>query len=148
MEKLDKRSPLSSAYQEFFFEVRAGELQWNSFSNNDSMSAQLNPWQYSEELLELQDELNKLFWQLAETTLTDRQFEIIKLACTDLTQMEMADKLHVNRSSITKSLFGNKDYVKQKTYGGAVPKMKKYIKKNKEIQELLVKINELQEEIF
>ncbi len=76
--------------------------------------------------MNLKESLKKEFWRIVNTQLTSRQREVITLVCDGYTQTEIAKKLKVNQSSITKSINGNCDYKnKKRVYGGAKRKMKK-----------------------
>lgn len=76
------------------------------FSNEDGISNKLNPYQYDERILELEEQLKKEFWRIVNDLLTPRQRDVIRLAADGYTQMEIARLLSVNQSSITKSLNG------------------------------------------
>jgi DNA-binding CsgD family transcriptional regulator len=114
-----------------------------SFCNEDSISARLNPFDYNEDLIELEDQLKKEFWRVVDTLLTSRQREVIRLYADGYTQMEIAKMLNVNQSSITKSLNGNVDYKNgKKVYGGARKKIRKIIENDDKIKDILQKMSE------
>ncbi len=115
-----------------------------SFSNDDSIYSRLNPFDYNEDLLDLEDELKKEFWRIVDDLLTPRQKAVLKLASEGLTQMEIAKKLKVNQSSITKSLNGNVDYKNgKKVYGGSKKKILKIIENDEKIKLILNKMQEI-----
>jgi DNA-binding CsgD family transcriptional regulator len=115
-----------------------------AFCNEDSISARLNPFEYNEDLIELEDQLKKEFWRVVDTLLTSRQREVIRLYADGYTQMEIAKMLNVNQSSITKSLNGNVDYKNGKVvYGGAKKKIRKILEHDDAIKEILVKMEEI-----
>lgn len=145
---MSERPNRSDSYQYRICEVNCSDAMMNAFTNDQGIYAHLNPYHYNEEYLILKDELKKEFWKLAEEVCTERQFEIMKMLCGGMTQMEIADKLGVNQSSITKSLNGNIDYARSTTrvYGGLIKKLKKHIENHKRIQEILEKMCDLQEE--
>ena len=144
---MEKRKNRSDSYQYVLLETVCSNDMMEAFSNNDSISARLNPFQYNEDLLELEDQLKKEFWRVINTLLTPRQKEVIKLYSDGYTQMEIAKMLNVNQSSITKSLNGNVDYKNGKRiYGGAKKKIKKIIENDDRIKEILNKMSELREE--
>jgi predicted transcriptional regulator len=144
---MEKRKNRSDHYQYILLETVCSNDMMEAFSNNDSISARLNPFQYNEDLLELEDQLKKEFWRVINTLLTPRQKEVIKLYSDGYTQMEIAKMLNVNQSSITKSLNGNVDYKNGKRiYGGAKKKIKKIIENDEKIKEILNKMSELREE--
>lgn len=118
-----------------------------AFSNEDSICHRLNPFEYNEELLDLEDQLKVEFWRIVNTLLTPRQKEVIKLYADGYTQMEIAKMLNVNQSSITKSLNGNVDYKNgKKVYGGAKKKINKIIENDDKIKEILTKMATLRNE--
>ena len=121
-----KRQTRSDHYQWLIVETVCSNEMMEAFSNEDSIYNRLNPFQYNEDLLELEDELKVEFWRIVDTLLTARQRQVIKLCSDGYTQMEIAEMLNVNQSSITKSLNGNVDYKNGKvTYGGTKKKIKK-----------------------
>ena len=118
-----------------------------SFCNEDSISARLNPFDYNENLIELEDQLKKEFWRVVDTLLTPRQREVIRLYADGYTQMEIAKMLNVNQSSITKSLNGNVDYKNgKKIYGGARKKIRKIIENDEKIKEILAEMQACKDE--
>lgn len=107
----------------------------------------LDPFHYEDEVDRLQERLKEKFWEVVDKVLTSRQAEVIKMYCNNSTQMEIAKKLGVNQSSITKSIHGNVDYKKGKrTYGGALKKIEKSIMQDQEVKDILKRIMELREE--
>jgi predicted DNA-binding protein YlxM (UPF0122 family) len=119
-----------------------------AFSNQDAIYNRLNPFAYNEDLMDLEDQLKIEFWRIVET-LTDRQKEVIRLYADGYTQMEIAKKLKVNQSSITKSLNGNVDYKdksKKKIYGGASKRLRRIIDTDNRIKNILDRINEVRAE--
>lgn len=144
----DKRGHRSDKYQVFFHEVPCTSEFMDSFDNTHSMEHHLNPYAYNEDLMDLEEELRKVFWAQADEIMTPRQKAVFHMYADGYTQMEIADILGVNQSSITKSLRGNTDYYhgNAKVYGGVMKKLKKLVCESNEIQELLRQINELKEE--
>jgi DNA-binding CsgD family transcriptional regulator len=118
-----------------------------AFCNEDSIYNRLNPFEYNEDLMDLEDQLKKEFWRVVDTLLTPRQREVIRLYADGYTQMEIAKMLNVNQSSITKSLNGNVDYKNgKKIYGGARKKIRKIIENDEKIKEILDKMVEARAE--
>lgn len=143
---MDRTKNRSDKYQHLLLESQHSPEMMAEFSNDDSMYSRLNPFGYNEEILELKDKLRAAFWRIVETQLTQRQKEVIRLYAEGYTQIEIAKKLNVNQSSITKSINGNCDYRNgRRVYGGARKKLKKIADKDPEIQEILKKISELTE---
>ena len=62
--------------------------------------------------------------------------------------MEIAKKLKVNQSSITKSLHGNVDYHSngKTVYGGSKKKLNKIIQNDPKILDILQRMNKIREE--
>ncbi len=140
---MDKRSCRSAGYQHVLLEISCSNDMMTAFTNEDSIGNRLCPFSYDETVLELEDKLKEEFWRLVEK-LTPRQKEVIRLYADGLTQMEIAKKLGVNQSSITKSIHGNVDYKKgRKVYGGSSKRLKKIIDVDPKIKEILDKISEL-----
>ncbi len=143
---MTKRQNRSDRYQWVLLETVCSNDMMEAFCNEDSISARLNPFQYNEDLIELEEQLNKEFWRIVDNLLTDRQRQVIRLYADGYTQMEIAKMLNVNQSSITKSLNGNVDYKNgKKIYGGARKKIKKIVENDEKIKEILSKMHELRE---
>lgn len=144
-----ERPNRSDRYQWVLLETVCSNEMLESFCNDDSISARLNPFTYDEGLLELEDQLKVEFWRVVDTLLTPRQREVIRLYADGYTQMEIAKMLNVNQSSITKSLNGNVDYKNgKKIYGGARKKIRKIIENDEAIKDILEKMSELRENKF
>lgn len=142
-----ERKNRSDRYQYILVESSCSPEMMCEFAESDSIRSRLDPWGYNEELLDLKDQLRIEFWRLVETKLTNRQREVIRLYADGLTQIEIAKKLNVNQSSITKSINGNCDYRNGKRiYGGAKKKLGKLIELDPKIQEILSKIANIQED--
>ena len=140
---MNKRQNRSDKYQWILLETVCSNDMMESFCNEDSISARLNPFDYNEDLIELEDQLKKEFWRVVDTLLTSRQREVIRLYADGYTQMEIAKMLNVNQSSITKSLNGNVDYKNgKKVYGGARKKIRKIIENDDKIKDILQKMSE------
>ena len=141
---MDRTKNRSDRYQYVLVESACSPEMLTEISDSASIYSQLNPFGYNEELLDLKDQLKALFWKMVEEKLTPRQREVLKLYCDGLTQTEIANVLHVNQSSITKSMNGNCDYKKgRRIYGGSKTRLKKLAESNTEIQEVLALIAEL-----
>ena len=144
-----ERPNRSDRYQYIINEVTVSDSYLESFDNSHSISHCLNPFEYSEEYLELKDELKKEFWKLAEEVCTPRQLDVMKMLAAGMTQMEIANKLGVNQSSVTKSLNGNIDYnsvTGTKVYGGLIKKLKRHVEDHAKIQEILDRMGDLVEQ--
>ena len=144
---INKRSNRSDKYQWVLLETVCSNEMMETFCNEDSIYNRLNPFEYNENLIELEEQLKKEFWRVVDTLLTPRQREVIRLYADGYTQMEIAKMLNVNQSSITKSLNGNVDYKNgKKVYGGAKKKINKIIQSDEKIMEILRKMSEVRSE--
>lgn len=147
-----KKTNRSDKYQYLILETSCSNDMLESFSNDDSIHNRLNPFHYDERVLDLEEQLTKELWRLINSSLTPRQISVIQFTAEGKTQVEIAKKLNVNQSSITKSLNGNVDYKKNgtkktaKSYGGSKRRLLKLAETDEKIQELLKKIQELREE--
>jgi DNA-directed RNA polymerase specialized sigma subunit len=103
------RKNRSDSYQPIFTEVPYSHDMMVEFAEEDGLSVSRDSEAY-EEFLDCKERLVAAFWRLVNNDLTSRQKEVIHLYCQRLTQTEIAKKLNVNQSSITKSLNGNCDY--------------------------------------
>jgi DNA-directed RNA polymerase specialized sigma subunit len=146
---INNRVNRSNRYQYLLLETVCSNDMMEAFSNQESIGFRIDPFKHEEEIIDLQEELKKEFWNVVEECLTDRQKQVIKLVCGNKTQMEIAKILGVNQSSITKSLHGNVDYKNgRKVYGGASRKIIKSLETNEKVQKILDRINELREEKY
>lgn len=145
--KTDRTKNRSDRYQWVLIESPCSPEMLTEFSDSNDIVGQLNPFAYNEEELELKDKLKECFWRLVNTKLTERQREVITLYCQKYTQTEIAKKLNVNQSSITKSINGNSDYRKneKKTYGGTIKKLKKLSEQDDEIKAIISRLSEISE---
>lgn len=144
-----KNSTRSSKYQNLFLEASYSNDMMEAFSNEDSIQGRLNPWNYNEELMDLEDQLKVEFWRIVDTLLTPRQKEVLTLTAEGYTQMEIAKRLGVNQSSIVKSLSGNSSYRNnndKKVYGGARKKIRKIIEDDEAVKSILNRMAEIREE--
>jgi RNA polymerase sigma factor (sigma-70 family) len=143
----NKRQNRSDRYQWVLLETVCSNDMMEAFCNEDSISARLNPFEYNENLMELEEQLKKEFWRVVDTLLTPRQKQVIRLYADGYTQMEIAKMLNVNQSSITKSLNGNVDYKNgKKVYGGARKKIKKIIEMDDKIKSILEQMQAVRDE--
>lgn len=143
---MERRRTRSDSYQWILLETVCSNDMMEAFPNEDSISAKLNPHQYNENLMDLEDQLKVEFWRIVNTLLTPRQKQVIRLYADGYTQMEIAKMLNVNQSSITKSLNGNVDYKNgKKVYGGAKKKLNKIMENDEKIMEILQKMKEIRD---
>ena len=148
----DKRPARSQAYQYLICEIQVEDKYLALYDNSRSIESHLNPYLYNEDYLELEDKLKSKTWNLIDKICTKRQLEILKLTIDGYGQQEIAKILGCNQSSVTKSLNGNKSYYDRKgrhvnkSYGGSLKKIRKAISEDKEIQDILLAMNEILEE--
>ena len=136
----------SDRYQHVLVESSCSPDMLTEFSDARGITGVLNSGFYNEELLDLKEQLVAAFWRIIKTKLTPRQCEVIELYAQGLTQTEIAKKLNVNQSSITKSINGNCDYRNgKKIYGGAKKKLRRIAAQDPEIQEIIQQMSEIQE---
>ena len=98
-DSFNRRKNRSDHYQYILLETACSNDMMEAFCNEDSISARLNPFEYNEDLIELEEQLKKEFWRVVDTLLTSRQREVIRLYADGYTQMEIAKVLGVNQSS-------------------------------------------------
>jgi predicted DNA-binding protein YlxM (UPF0122 family) len=154
----EKRSNRSDHYQHLLVETAWPNEMLESFSNEESVYKRLNPFSYNDKIAELEDELKREFWRIVNEHLTERQRQVVRYYADGYTQQEIAGKLQVNQSSITKSLNGNVDYKHvstdknggmkktKKIYGGIKKRIRKLIEQDVKIREILQKISDLRDE--
>jgi len=135
---MGKKTNRSNGYQHLFAEQPYSNEMMAEFSEAQGLVENYSP-EDREQLLVLREELRLAFWRLAKDNLTARQYQVIELLAQGFTQIEIAKKLGVNQSSITKSVNGNCDYrnQKRKVYGGVKKRMKKLATQDLEIQEIM-----------
>jgi len=141
----------SSGYQQLFNEIMFSHDMLSSFSNDDSISNRLCPYQYDERLLDLEDQLRDEFWRIVESeALTDKQRDVIvMIGKKGMTQQEIAKERRCNQSSINKSLNGSALYEDGKattSYGGSYRKLQEAVFADDKIKDILAKLAELREE--
>ncbi|HVI40222.1 MAG TPA: LuxR C-terminal-related transcriptional regulator [Anaerovoracaceae bacterium] len=147
MDGRDFKKNRSDRYQWVLVEAPCSPEMLTEFSDAQSIGGKLNHYIYNEELYDLQERLKDAFWRIIDTQLTQRQREVLRLYADGYTQIEIAKKLKVNQSSITKSINGNCDYRNgKKIYGGAKKKLKRIASKDPEIQAILKRIAEIQDD--
>lgn len=147
MKKRDFSRNRSDQYQPLFQESTTSPDVLTELSNSRGMNCLLNGDSYNECLMELKEKLRLALWRLVDTKLTARQREVLHLHVDGYTQTEIAKRLGVNQSSITKSIHGNCDYKNGKRmYGGAKKKLKKLSMLDPEIIMILSQIADLQDD--
>ena len=142
----------SDKYQHLLVETPSSPDMLTEFADFRGLTGQLNAAAYNEEMYELKTLLKAERWKLIEEKLTPRQREVIEYLASGMTQIEVAKKLGVNQSSITKSVNGNCDYGNKKrgkkVYGGAKKKLRRHQAQSDEIQAILDRMAEIQSEMY
>lgn len=92
-----KRPTRSQQYQHLLVEKAFSHEMLEGFSDDESMYKKLNPFNYDERILVLEDQLKERFWEIINANLTERQLEIVNLLKSGATQSETAKKLGVNQ---------------------------------------------------
>lgn len=146
-DRVDRSKNRSDHYQPLFAELSCAPETLAEYSDSRGLTWQNYSEDSKEELLDLKERLLKAFWRIVDTQLTGRQREVLKLSAQGLTQIEIAKKLNVNQSSVTKSIHGNTDYRNGKRiYGGAKKKLCRIAAKDVEIQEIFKRMAEINSE--
>jgi|ERR1019366_2614968 RNA polymerase sigma factor (sigma-70 family) len=147
----NRRSPRSQQYQPLFNEISVAPDLLDSFSSQDNLYKRLNPWDYSEAILDLEEQLRKEFWRIIEDNLSEKQQTLVKLIAKGLTQQEVAKILGINQSSASKNLTGSKEKLPDGTtrmYGGISRKLRIAMENDKVIKDLLAKISDLRDDTW
>jgi len=143
---VDRSKNRSDRYQSLFAELPYSNEMMSQLAEQEGVLTRNDP-ELRERYLEAKERLRLAFWRLVDDQLTERQREVMKLYCAGFTQIEIARKLNVNQSSITKSINGNCDYRNGKRiYGGAKKKLRRLAEKDKEIQGILAELVEINSE--
>lgn len=142
---MEKRPNRSDQYQHLFSEIMYSHEMLSGFSNHEGISSRLCPYQYDEQLLDLQDRLKDEFWRVVKESLSERQGEIIRLIGKEgKTQAEAGKAMGNNQSSINKALLGSSKGDNPPT--GSYAKLREAVFADPVIITILAKIEELQEE--
>lgn len=140
------RQNRSNSYQWLYAEKSFPHEMLDLFSNDDSIHKRLNPFTYNEEAEELMEQLRKEFWRLVKL-LPPKQQKIVKLTAQGFTQIEIAKKLKINQSSVTKQLHSRPtDPNSKKGNIGIIYKIQLLATKDPDILEILKKLSELRED--
>lgn len=143
---IDRNKNRSDSYQYILIESPCSPDILTEVADAEGVHSRLNAFGYNEELLDLKEKLKEEFWRLVDENLTERQVEVLHLVAVGKTQTEIAKKLGVNQSSITKSINGNCDYRSDKgkrSYGGSLKRISKLVATDKVIQQILNRIQEI-----
>ena len=89
-------------------------------------------------------ELIRAWWRIVDCHLTERQRYVLRCTAAGMKQTEIAKRLDVNQSSITKSINGNVQYSGRFAglkYGGAARKVQSIAADDPEIQSIVRQLN-------
>ena len=140
---INRKKNRSDIYQPMYTELPHSNEMMAEFSNTQGLVENYSP-EDKERLLDLREQLAVEARRLIKEHLTDRQREVVELCVEGYTQIEIAKKLNVNQSSVTKSLNGNCDYRNgRRVYGGSKRKMRKLSENDDKIKEILAEIAEI-----
>lgn len=141
---MDRTKNRSDRYQSLFAELSFSNDMMAEFAEAQGGTSIALTDEENEELLDLKDALLVEFWRLVDTELTERQAEVLHLCAEGLTQIEIAKKLKVNQSSITKSINGNCDYRNgRQIYGGSKRRLMKLAESDEKIKSIFRRMAEL-----
>jgi DNA-binding CsgD family transcriptional regulator len=145
---VERKRCRSDLIQHLFCEISFPIEMLEGFCNDDSIYKRLNPHAYNEQIADLEEQLRKEFWRVIGENLTDRQREVVELLASGYTQQETAKQLGINQSSVSKALIGSQiiDNNHKTIYGGIKLKIKRAVKDDKRINEILQQISDLRNE--
>ena len=140
---MPRKSSKSKSYQYKIVEVSFEQQHLNNFSNARGMSEILKNRSMSEEITKLREKLLKEVYDIIfGEDLTEHQRNVLLMRLDGKTQNQIAEHLGITQSAVHKALHGNIDYKNnKKRYGGVYKKLKKKCMSNKNILDLLKKID-------
>lgn len=98
-----------------------------------------------QEIKELRLDLAQELLAVAKRSLTPRQFSVFwGFFVEERTQSDLAKSFGIGQPAVHKALWGNKDYKRNKTYGGAVWRLKEAVKRSRKIPALRARLLELE----
>jgi DNA-binding CsgD family transcriptional regulator len=139
----------SKNYQYKIVEVAFDQSKLNNFSEDKGIGGILSNNAYSEELLDLREQLlEEVYTVVNSELLTEHQKKVLFMILMGKTQNEIAEHLAITQSAVHKALRGNLDYRNdKKRYGGIFKKLKKICKGSGKIQEILLEMDKLKEKV-
>lgn len=139
-----KKRNRSDSYQHKIVEISVDPVVLNDFPMANGLGAQVNLTKYSEEFYELRQQLMEEVLKIVNNDLTVRQKEVVLLRLQGKTQIQIAEGLGIHQTTVHKLLMGNIDYANgKKRYGGAIKKLKRLCAENKDILDILLKMENL-----
>lgn len=134
----------SDKYQHKILEIPVEPDILHNFSNEDGMAGHMDQGESSEEIDALRQKLLDVIKGIIENDLTVRQRQVIKLRLLGHTQSDIGGQLDICQTTVHKVIEGNIDYNNdKKRYGGVIKKLKKLCTSNEEIQDILMKIEDI-----
>jgi len=136
--------PKSDKYQHKILEIPVEPDVLHNFSTDDGLTGHLDKIESSEEMDALKQSLLDEIKSIINNDLTVRQRQVIKLRLLGHTQSDIGEQLDICQTTVHKVIEGNIDYSNnKKRYGGVIKKLKKICTSNENIQDILLKIEEL-----
>lgn len=135
----------SKNYQYKIVEVSFDQNKFNNFSTEHGVADILGNNSYSEELLDLREELLEEVYTIVNShLLTEHQKKVIFMILMGKTQNEIAQHLGITQSAVHKALRGNLDYKNnKKRYGGIFKKLRKICGGSERIQDIIIEMEKL-----
>lgn len=135
----------SKNYQYKIVEVSFDKNKFNNFSTEHGVADILGNNSYSEELLDLREELLEEVYTIVNShLLTEHQKKVLFMILMGKTQNEIAQHLGITQSAVHKALQGNLDYKNnKKRYGGIFKKLRKICGGSERIQDIIIEMEKL-----
>jgi len=135
----------SKNYQYKIVEVSFEQNKFNNFSNDAGVASILGESAYSEELLDLREELLEEVYNIINAhMLTEHQKKVLFMILMGKTQNEIAQHLGITQSAVHKALRGNLDYKNnKKRYGGIFKKLRKICGGSERVQDIIIEMEKL-----
>jgi len=138
------RKNKSDSYQYRIIEIPIDPFVLSDFPSEGSLGAQASSAGYSEELLDLRQQLMKEVRRLIKSVLTKRQAQVMALRLQGKTQIEIGQRLGIHQTTVHKTISGNIDYGNGGAcYGGAIKKLRKMCLKDERVLAILKRIGEV-----
>lgn len=136
----------SESYQWRMQEISVDTKYLLNYSNEEGIAGMLQENTVDEEIIDLQQQLLVKMYDLIDKCLTSFQKKVMRMSLSGMTQNDIAAELGCSQSAIHKNMSGNLDYANKtkdgrpKRYGGSLHKLRKFAKKDKAIQDILLRI--------
>lgn len=137
---MKKKKNKSDSYQYKIVEIGMDpsnlEFAADQMSINDHFIRQAP----NDEIVIAQKEMIRLIMEAIANHFTEHQKLVIKMTLEGKTQQTIADFIGIHQNAISKCLYGNYDYKRDRFYGGCVRKLQKHLLDNDDIQLLMRRI--------